>query len=197
MPNDRYIPRRSENPTTFPVALEADLEFAARKSIEMWARFYPTVRYKRIKLAATPVSTPKGLSGVGTGGTVVDDLYGESVPDHGDSSWRQPHSTVESAAADAHDHHQYEAAQDVHCYLRVDVADYELKRYGIEEQFNLLGIFAAAELDERKIIVSQGDRFLWQGQEYQIHERKLSGWFFNTDIPLYVVTTCDRVRRGS
>jgi len=197
MPESRYIPLRAENPTVFPRAREKDFHLAGGRIKEVWRRMYPLVSYRRIKLFPTAPPDIETPSGVGTDGSWVDPLYLESVPENPQKKVLQPHSEVESPHRDAEKHNQYAPPVDLHAFIRIEVNEYLLKRWGIEEMFDIIAIFNTPELDERGIMISQGDRFLWQGQEYEVHQRKPDGWWMNTDLFLHMVTSCIRSRHGS
>jgi hypothetical protein len=215
---DRYISTESLNPTVFPLAKEGDFNFYARRIKEQWRRFYPVIKLRRLKHFPTSLfddaTTPEAIaaagdeefkpitainrkSGVNTGGTLVDPLYMESVPEGTSPYWQQPHSSVESPERDADEWNKYQNPIDVHVCLRVTVNEYVLKRWGIDEDFDIIAMFNTPELDERGILISVGDRFLWQGQEYEIHQRRPEGWWMHTDLFLHLICNCKRVRRGS
>lgn len=215
---DRYIPDESLNPTVFPLAKRGDFGFLSRRIKEQWRRFYPQVSLRRLKNFPTTLydnsTTPEAIaaegddefkpidainrkSGLNTGGTLVDPLYMESVPEGASPYWQQPHSSVESPERDADDWNVYQNPVDVHVFLRVEVNEYVLKRWGIDEDFDILAIFNTPELDERGILISVGDRFLWQGQAYEIHQRRPEGWWANTDLFFHLICNCKRVRKGS
>ena len=215
---NKYIPDKSENPTLFPIVREKDFFFHARQTAEQWRRFYPQISYRRLinipttlydetpeEIAASaegddrfkPIPAISRKSGLATGGTIVDPLYNESVPDGTSPYWQQPHSSVESPERDAEKWNKYKEPVMVHAFIRVDVNEYILKRWGIDEDFDIIAIFATPILDEHGILVSVGDRFLWQGQAYEVHQRKPDGWWMHSDLFLHLVTNCKRVRPGS
>lgn len=217
---DRYIPDESMNPTVFPLAKKGDFEFFSRRIQEQWKRFYPIVKLRTLRHFPTTLfddaTTPEAIaaelagdtkfkpiaainrkSGLNTGGTNVDPLYMESVPEGTSPYWQQPHSSVESPERDADQWPNHRDPVDVHVALRVTVNEYVLKRWGIDEDFDIIAMFNTPELDERGILISVGDRFLWQGQEYEIHQRRPEGWWANTDLFFHLICNCKRVRRGS
>lgn len=215
---EKYIPDKSENPTIFPIPRERDFFFHARKIKEQWKRFYPIINLRTLKLFPTtlydetpeeiaaeaegndrfkPIPAVSRKSGRGTGGTEVDPLYGESVPKGSSAYWQQPHSSVESPTPDAEKWNEYRDPVEVHVFVRVQVNEYVLQRWGIDEDYDIIAIFNTPELDDRGILISVGDRFLWQGQEYEIHQRKADGWWMQTDLFMHLITNCKRVRRGS
>jgi len=217
---DKYIPDESSNPTVWPVPHARDFEFHTRRLKEIWKRFYPTIQLRSLKHFPTTLfddaSTPEQIaadaegderfkpipsvhrkSGHNTGGTEVDPLYLESVPQGTSSYWQQPHSSVESPERDAEKWNEYREAVDVHAFIRVTVNPYVLQRWGIDEDFDIIAMFTTPELDDRGILISVGDRFFWQGQEYEVHHRRPEGWWFNTDAFLHLICDCRRVRRGS
>lgn len=213
---DKYIPDKSENPTVWPIPRERDFFFHARNIKEQWHRFYPLINLRTLKLFPTtlydvtpeeaaaegddrfkPIAAINRKSGDGSGGTLLDPLYMESVPQGTSPYWQQPHSAVESPERDAEKWNEYRDPREVHVFVKVDVNEYLLKRWGIDEDFDIIAIFNTPELDERGILISVGDRFLWQGQEYEIHQRRPEGWWMMTDLFLHLVCNCKRVRRGS
>jgi len=205
MPANRYIPRESANPTVFPVAIGGDLSVTLRQLEEVWRRFYPTVLYRRRLVMDTPVvegeqAFKRDVTSVGTGGSVVDPLWGETIPQPAPrfkSKWAQPQSSVESSLRDADNHHVFGPPQKIHVYIRRELNDYMLKRFGIEKIEDLIVIFLTSELDAAGIVVQEQDRFQWNNAEYEILNPKDVERWAHTDIFLFVVANCKRVRYGS
>lgn len=205
MPNNRYIPQEAANPTIFPVAIGADLEVTVRQLKEVWRRFYPTVLYRRRQVFDTPqqeggLEAKVDLTSVGTGGSVVDPLWNETVPQPAPrfkSKWAQPHSSVESEQKDADTHHRFAPPIKVHAYIRRELNDYMLRRFGIEKIEDNIAIFLTAELDEVGIVVQEQDRFQWNNAEYEVLNPKDVERWAHSDVFLFVVANCKRVRYGS
>lgn len=198
--------------------MKGDFNFNARRIMEVWKRFYPVIKLRRLKNFPTKLyddaTTPEAIAGEGndrfkpipainrksglnSGGTLVDPLYMESIPEGTSPYWQQPHSSVESPERNADAWNEYQNPIDVHVFIRVTINEYVLKRWGIDEDFDLIAIFNTPELDDRGIVISVGDRFLWQGQDYEIHQRRPEGWWNNTDLFFHLVCNCKRVRKGS
>lgn len=215
---EKYIPDKSSNPTIWPIPLAKDFAFQSRMIREQWKRLYPLIMLRRLVHFPTtlydvtpeeitaaaegnarfkPIDAINRKGGINTGGTLVDPLYMESVPVGTSPYWQQPHSSVESPERDAEKHNKYRAPEPIHAFIRVTINDYVLKRWGIDEDFDIIAMFNTPELDNRKMLISTGDRFLWQGQEYEVHQRKPHGWWMQTDLFLHLVCNCKRVRRGS
>lgn len=207
----RYLPFPTTHGAVFPIANGVDFAAAVRLIKEKWRRFYPYIAY--YSLAAIPAAVQEGTDSAGytqsvqqaPGQTVVDDLWGESVP--AGATWIQPHSPTDSAAADAAapTTNVYQGPFQIRAHVRINPPEQLLTRMGINETRELLVTIPTALLDEvtdaegqpHPVYCRIGDRFVWSRVTYEAQEVILTGLWKFTDVPLYVTITAQRVHPGS
>jgi hypothetical protein len=180
--------------TTFPAAYGKDAEMAIRLIEGRWSRSYPLIEYRSLKMGVTQqgpsgVSVPVGEAGM----TLFDPLYGESL-DPTMLSWDQPHT---AAAVDATDVELFEAGVMIHAQVRSEAKETELKKYGFDELRDLLVTIPASFLDANGITPKPGDRFVWDGDTYEVLQRQRGGYWKNTNLALYEVINAEHARFGA
>jgi hypothetical protein len=196
-----YLPPSVLQRTTFPEASGEDLVTAIRQIEEVWTTCFPTVQYSMLNKLTTPVTTD-GVADVNqpsgtTGGSKFDVLWGEST-DPAQTAWVQPHGTAgDVAAADVE---VFAAAVPVHARVtRVD-AEVKLDRYGFDQDDKWIGgllvTIPCSLMDERLLTCGAGDRILWDANEWYVAEPRRSGWWYSTNVALYVNAICVRRRHG-
>jgi hypothetical protein len=188
------IPGNNVQRTTFPSAYGKDVEMAIRLIEDRWRRSYPQVDYRSFKTATTQqsslgVSAPVGESGF----TSFDPLYGESL-DPSMLVWDNPQTSV---GADATDVEVFEPGVLVHAQVRTEATERELKKYGFDEIRDLLITIPSSFLDALGVTPKPGDRFVWDGDTYQVLQRKRGGYWKNTNVALYEVINAEHARFGS
>jgi hypothetical protein len=183
--------------TTFPSAYGKDAEMAIRIIEDRWKRSYPQVEYSSIKISVDLQDSSLGISApVGeAGSTFFDPLYGES-PDPTMLSWDNP-QTSSGAGSDATDVEVFEAGVLIHAQVRSEATERELKKYGFDEVKDLLLTIPASLLDAAGVKPQPGDRFVWDGDTYQVLQRKRGGYWKNTNLALYEVINAEHARFGS
>lgn len=187
-------------PTAGPYASGKDLTTLIRLLKEKWVRFFPIIDYYCLNYTPTKVDHDAGtdLSGTPQDTTKVDDLWGEDVPVSLTAEWIQPHSvSIEGMSADATNTRAYLPAKQFNLPIQRSVTDKTLKRFGIDEMRDVLVTFLTPVLDELSITVKVGDKFVWDGESYEIEQAKEEGFWQNTNVPLYVIGNCKRLRLGS
>ena len=199
-----YIPRRFTHETEFPQAADRDLQMQLRLIEEKWRRFYPAISYYRIlesigiagvDSSMTTVQIPAPVGEVGQSGW--DPLYGESVDPQmvTDGAWKQPHlDPVLDATTEIE---VYGDPEPIHSQMRVEPKERELKQYGFDEKRDLLAIIPATFFDALGFLAREGDKLIWDGEEYVVLDDSGSGFWHNTNIRLYRVLGCEHKRLGS
>jgi hypothetical protein len=189
-----YLPPNPTEATSFPVAYGVDIATAIRMAEEKWQRHFPSLAYYPLKKAVTPAE-PNEDSPVGeAGNTVFDPIWGEAIPASMATEWEQPHADDVPNAPHPEIH-----ADPVQLHLRIqrEATEKELKRYGFDELRDLLAFSPLSLLDEAGIEVTQGDYFIWDGDEYEVLQMERSGYWKNTNVRLYLVMNCTHRRAGS
>lgn len=199
-----YIPPRVLEDTTFPVAgpnaAGKDLRTQIGLLKEKWARFFPIIDYFQLNYTPTKVNHEAhiDLSGTPQGTTKVDDLWGEDVPLSLTAEWIQPHAiNAGGLLADATATRAYKTSVQFHLPIQRGLDDKTLKRYGIDQMRDVIVTFLTPVLDELGVVVSVGDKFVWDGESYEVEQEKKAGWWQNTNVPLYIIGNCKRLRLGS
>jgi hypothetical protein len=196
-----YLPEDFTHPTTFPSAYGKDVHLAIRVIEEKWARFYPQVNYFSLNKAVTVV--PKSASGdvdtesmSGTaGGTVFDPVFGEAVDNAALSGgWKQPHLSGDRRAVSPE---RFLNPVRVHAQVRREAKEKELKKLGFDEVRDLLLTIPVSMLDKLAITVTQGDRFVWDNDLYEVLQFETTGYWKNTNLRLYIVLNCRHYHPGS
>lgn len=195
-----YLPPPSPDGAVFPQSYGSDLTLAIRLLEERWRRFYPVISYTPLDKRTTPVTAPSQTSGE-TGATQFDPLWGESVPTGLKATgWRQPHlsSQVDPATAvQAAEPSVYIAARPLHGRIqRVARRDF-LQKLGFDRLRDLLVTIPSSMLDSSGITVTQGDRFTWDNELYEVLQWSPMGWWMNSSVKLQIVLNVQHARRGS
>ena len=187
-----YLPPRILDSAGFIPSTDEDLMTVVSGIKERWEFSYPRVEYKSISRMATPSASTEALSGV-TGSTKVDPLWGESV-DSSLTTWQQPHHSSTIVTSDPA---VYSKPKSVHCRIERGVRKSQMEKYGFDPVRNMVGTIPTVCLDEMSISVSPGDRIRWAGDWYEVLQCFNYGWYFNTNIPLYVIMSLQSARIGS
>lgn len=193
-----YLPPRPTDPTQFPEPSGLDLDTDVRMIEETWVVNYPLIGYKQIDKRVTTVADPDTLSGE-TGSTKFDVLYGEPV-DPSRTTWRQAHGTA--GAQPAADLEVYKDEVRVNWrLLPVNEGSPDLKKYGFDNDDRRVGQVLASVpvslLDKLGVIATPGDLLLWERDEFIVLKTRLSGYWKNTNVRLYMNILCDHRRHGS
>ena len=195
-----YLPPPMVNGAQFPLPYGADLQLQIRMIEERWRRFYPVLQYAPLDKRTTPVQSPSETSGE-SGATQFDPLWGESVPTGLKATgWRQPHlsTAVDPATAvEAAEPNVYVAPRPIHGRIqRVARKDF-LQKMGFDRLRDLIITVPTSMFDESGITVTQGDRFVWDNELYEVIQWSPMGWWMNSSVKLFLVLNCQHARRGS
>ncbi len=195
-----YLPPDILDDTEFPTAgvCAKDINNQLEMINEKWRRSFPLVDYFQLKWTPTETGPAEDyISGVATE-TKVDDLWGEDIPDNLTAEWVQPHETTpEGLLYDAADTRQYDNAVLINAALDLQPSERTLKKVGIDEVKGIMVTIPVMLLDEAGITVKMGDFFVWRGERYEVLVTHDKGYWFNTNIYLYLVLDCKRQRIGS
>jgi len=186
-----YLPPLRLTDTAFPEALGQDVLTAIQMIEERWRLTYPLVQYTAIDARATPVASPNELSGE-SGATKFDPLWGESVPATG-TVWAQPHQSGGTGVAPS----VYRQPVSLRCRIQRTMREDDLKKLGFDRLRKLIATIPTSLLDAADIAVHAGDRFIWNGEPYEIVQHHPRGWWHNSNVNLYLVMNCESARRGS
>jgi hypothetical protein len=196
-----YLPEDFTHPTVMPQAYGADVLHAIRVIEEKWARFYPQVNYFCLRKDVTVV--PKNAQGdvdtesvSGTaGGTVFDPVLGEAVDNAAlVSGWKQPHLSGDTRAVSPE---RFMDPVRVHAQVRREAKEKELKKLGFDEVRDLLLTIPTSMLDKLGIVVTQGDRFVWDNDLFEVLQFETTGYWKNTNLRLYMILNCRHYHPGS
>ena len=186
---------RTDSPTVMPSAHTSDLVHAIRQIEDMWTKSYPKVSYMSLLKAVTAVSDTNTLSGE-AGTTQFDPLWGESVPAGMGSNWKQPHANANPEALAASPD-LFAPAVEIHARIQRTARDDLLKKVGFDRVRSLLLTIPSSMCDALNLNPKAGDRFVWDGEHYQVLQYSPMGWWMNTNTKLYVVLNCAHEHRGS
>jgi hypothetical protein len=189
-----YLPNKNIHGTAFPTAYGKDLETAVRQIESRWKMSYPKIAWKVLKKATTEPTSGniQNLSGE-VGSTLYDPLYGESIATDS-STWAQTHN---SDAGDATEPDVYGESFLIHAQIRREVKEKELKKYGFDQIRDILVTIPVSFLDLVGIKPQPGDRFVWDGDTYQVTQREATGYWKNTNLRLYEVINAEHARFGA
>jgi len=187
--------------TQFPdTACTKDLETQKKMIREQWTRFYPEVDYDSIKTLATAVPNPDTPSGEAAA-TPYDPLWGETLPDNMRTEWEQPHLSAEDPAIgdfDATARGEFMTTVQLHARVQREAKDTDLKRWGFDKVRDILIMIPVFLAEEAGVApLKPGDKFTWSGDEYDVQDANVEGWWMNTDIRVYYVLNCEHRRKGS
>jgi len=196
-----YIPENFTMPTGMPLAYEKDVLTAIRIVEEKWTRFYPQIRYFSLNKAVTNVPLTstgdidtESVSGT-AGGTTFDPVWGEAVdPVALASGWKQPHLSGDRRAVDPE---QFATPVYINAQVRREAREKELKKLGFDEVRDLLVTIPLSLLDKLAITVTQGDRFIWDNDMFEVLQYETTGYWKNTNLRIYMVLNCRHQHPGS
>lgn len=202
-----YLPAKFTQSTEFPKAFGRDLQTQIRLIEERWKRYFTEIsyyqRFQTLGIAdATPdVRNPEiaaPVSPVDPAGGGFDRMWGESVDRQmaDVDQWDQPHL---SGTLDATTETEgYQAPVAIHAQIKREVDKKRaLELYGFDDVRDIVVIIPASFLDACGFRVKEGDKFIWDGQEYDVLQNAGSGWWKNSNIRLFRVLNCESKRLGS
>ncbi len=187
-----YLPPLTINDTVFPDALGDDARTAINMIEERWFRSFPRISYTMIDKKTTPVTSPNILSGE-AGSSKFDAMWGETV-DKNLTTWEQPHNSATVAAAEVT---VYQDAKEMPARIKRDSRENELKKFGFDRLRDLIVCIPTSILDANGVTVQAGDRFVWNNESWEVIQHHVEGWWYNTNVNLYVWMNVQHARRGS
>jgi len=205
--NAPYLPPKYTQGTEFPKAFGRDLHTQIRLIEERWKRYFPEIDYyprlQNIGIAdATPdtrnpeIAAPVSPTDPAAGG--FDRLWGESVDRQmaDVDQWDQPHlSGTLDATTEAEG---FQAPVKIHAQIKREVDKKRaLELYGFDDVRDIIAVIPASVLDACGFRVKEGDKFIWDGQEYDVYQNAGGGWWKNSNIRLFRVLNCESKRLGS
>ena len=193
-----YLPPRVINDTGLPTAYSPhkDLAVVALLLIEQWRKFYPLVAYRMIDL-----SIKKAVNDVAGDlpHTIVDDLYGEAIPQTAEHrGWHQPHA--QDAAGDDLDAtagRKYKTAINVNSRVEIASRNRDLGDFGIKDDKDMQFSIPTPLLDLLGITIRIGDIVEWDGEEFEITDWSREYYWKNTNVFLHIVAAGKRREIGS
>ena len=200
-----YLPKSHVNLTRLPIAQGKDLTNCLRMIHERWRRFYPALAYYPLKLVSEPtqddvIDTINPIVSNRDDSTAYDDLWGEDIPkDHNyeETGYINPHDSLNAPLADATDTRVYGAGVRVHGQVNHQPSMKELGKYGIDAKKDLEITFPVTILDKARITCKNGDMVWWDNTQYELTSVHQTGYWNNTNIPLYVKCFAQRKYYGS
>lgn len=196
-----YLPIGIIEHTEFPRADGKDVAMQIRQIEELWRRNYPKIEYYNIKKATSPALDGDDeldlvvLSGE-EGFTEFDVLWGESVPETvaDVDTWVQPHGKA-THSVDSHD--VFWPKVEFHARIQRESKERQLKKWGFDKIRDILVFIPLSSLDRHGITVDVGDKFWWDGDEFNVLQHRKTGYWKNSNVRLYIVMNCEHRRLGS
>jgi hypothetical protein len=205
-----YVPTKFLHETTFPKAFGRDLQMQIRLIEERWRRFYLLLDYypllQMTGIASTPdartAGIPAPIAPVDPAGGGFDPLWGESVDrDMADAGqWDQPH--LSGGALDATTEAEgFAAPVQLHFQVQGVATPGDKKRlqeaYGFDDVRDVVLVTPATFFDAIGLRAKEGDKFVFDGEEYVVIEDRGAGRWKNTNIRLYRALNAEHKRLGS
>lgn len=195
-----YLPLDYTHDTLFPAAFNRDVQMQIRMIDEQAKRFFPTVAYssvlKTVGISEVDPVTDVPLPTGATGHNTFDVLWGEVVdPGLAGAPWRQPHRDGTIAAGVEIE--RYRPSIQLRARVQREVKDYDLKLYGFDKMRDLLLHVPSNILDRFGVTATEGDKFVWNGEEYVAVSVRESGYWKNTNVRLWVGIMAENKRRGA
>ena len=209
-----YLPPGVLNDTDFPTAGRCDLDLLTTLGLisERWQSAFPEVDYSMIAWTPTPALAENDyISGV-PGETRVDDLWGEDIdpgqalPDRGDgappigfdeaagASFGQAHGNPSLSATG---NRKWREAAKVHAQVTSGASTKVIRRLGLDDFKGLVLTVPTVLMDRAGLIASHGDRFVWDGEPWDVVQVFVRDRWLNTNVYLYVHVTAQRGRDNS
>lgn len=203
-----YLPAKYTQQTTFPEAFGRDVQTQIRLIEERWKRFFTEIDYyPRIQTTGIADATPdtrnpeiaSPIAPVDPAGGGFDRLWGESVDrTMADvTQWDQPHL---SGTLDATTEMEgYQSPVKFHAQIKREVDKKRaLELYGFDNVRDIIAIIPASFFDACGFRVKEGDKFIWDGQEYDvIQDAGNRNWWKNSNIRFFRILNCESKRLGS
>jgi hypothetical protein len=186
-----YLPPSALQVQQIPQSFGKDLRTIIRTIEERYRRHtqVPYYALRRDLTEVTSLSTPVGEAGT----TKFDPLYGESVdPDM--TTVEQAHGSGTYSVADVD---LFDDPVNIWARVRRDAKNTDLQRWGFDKVRDLIVYIPCSTLDAAGITVKAGDKFVWNSEDYNVIEFNQDGYWYNTNVALYVVINAEHRRFGS
>lgn len=195
-----YLPENYTHDTVFPGAFDLDLKTQLDMIDEQASRFFPRMLYYCIQKTTgiAPIDpVTGGPAPVGAAGqTSFDPLYLEQVDSGMDGRWQQPHRNPDIKASTV-EIEVYAPPAEIHARVQREAKDKDLKKYGFDEMRSLILHIPCRQLDSLGITVVPRDKFVWDGEEYDVLQDKDTGYWKNTNISVWRTLMCEHKRRSA
>lgn len=196
-----YLPIDVLEYTEFPKANGKDVYRQIAMIEDVWARQMPKVEFYNAKKFPTASLDeggevdPNVLSGE-EGTTKYDPLWGERVSDSvaNGGAWVQPHGKEDHSV---NGRGVFEVPVLLPCQIERIQKERQMKKYGFDEVREIVATIPVSFLDRFGVKVEAGDKFVWDGEQYEVKQERRDGWWMNSNVRLYVVMACDHWRPGS
>jgi hypothetical protein len=190
-----YLPPTTVDHTEFPKAQAEDFWLAVRLAEENWSRHFPFLQYHALNQAPTPDTAGDYVVGA-AGTTNVDLIYGETVDEAMAAAWTQPHND-DAVSAAVSDVEVFADAVLLPIRAAREAQEKELKRWGFDEVRDLLATIPLSLLDKHAITVQQGDKVVWDADEYTVLQYTRDGYWGSSNARLFMVCNLEHRREGS
>jgi len=168
-----------------------DLLAYKKMALEKYRRRFPEVQYSSFLL---PKQAASGGITTDTSVSVVDDLWGETVPDALAGSFKQPHSGV---LIDPTEFDDYEPSVSLNVNVVWEKPEKNLLKQGIDDTHFLRFIFLNLQLEMLGMKIKPQDKFIWRDNTYEVETYELTGRWYNTDYFLYSSVSAKSYQIGS
>lgn len=204
-----YIPRKYMESTEFPEAWGRDVQLQIRMIRERYMRFYPAIGYYQLIQGTGIASTPDVVTGAPAPvadqsvptAAAFDTLYGESMDRQAADAnqWDQPHlSGTQDATTEVEG---FRTPVPIHMRVERPGSPNDRKRllnlYGFDKIRDIVVHVPAFFFDECGFRAKEGDKIVWDGQEYVVLQEAGAGWWKNSNVRLYRGLSMEHKRLGS
>jgi len=168
-----------------------DLIAYKRMALEKYKRRFPEVKYLSFLL---PQQAASGEITTDTTKSIVDDLWGETVPVELAGGFEQPHA---NPAIDSTKYDKFASPCDVNVNLVWEKSEKNLVKQGIDDVHAPRFVFLNYQFEMYRLKIKPQDRFVWRDNIYEVETYELTGRWFNTDYFLYSSVTAKSKQPGS
>jgi hypothetical protein len=176
---------------------------------ERYRRFFPPVDYYQLIQGTGIAATPDTVTGIPAPVADVseptsagfDILYGESIDRQtADANrWDQPHlSGVQDATTELE---KFRDPLPIHMRIERPGTPQDRKRalelYGFDKVRDIIAHIPAVFFDDCGFRAKEGDKIVWDGEEYVVIQEAGSGYWKNSNVRLYRGLNMEHKRLGS
>jgi hypothetical protein len=168
-----------------------DLIAYKRMAREKYERRFPLVQYYSFLL---PLQAASGGITTDLSVSLVDDLWGETVPDALAGNFTQPHT---DPAIDPTKYDHFAEPVDLNVNLMWEKSEKNLVKQGIDDVHAPRFVFLNFQFELLGMKIKPQDKFIWRDNIYEVETYELTGRWFNTDYFLYSSVTAKSKQPGS